>query len=124
MNREGSITRTLIFMLLGPIVWALHFLVVYGSHASYCAVGERLPGQPDTVIPVLQWSATIAAALVLAGGILWPSAVRTLLRAFPPTSTSSDFIIRVMQLLALLSLFGVAFASLALVFLPICGQLR
>ena len=66
MNREGSITRTLIFMLLGPIAWALHFLVVYGSHASYCAVGERLPGQPDTVIPVLQWSATIAAALVLA----------------------------------------------------------
>lgn len=124
MRREGSIVGTLLFMLFGPLIWAADLLVVYGGHASYCAAGDRLPGDAEAVLPMLLWAATAAAGLIIAAGIVWPSLVRTVLRAMPATSPEAGFMERVMRWLALLSLFGVAFMGLALTLVPICAQLR
>ncbi len=124
MRREGSIVGTLVFLLFGPLVWALDLLVVYGGHASWCAAGDRLPGDPQVVVPVLHWGATAAAGLILAVAIIWPAIPRALLRAMPSTSPEAGFADRVMQLLALLSLFGIFFVSLAQFLLPLCAQLR
>lgn len=124
MSREGSIAGTLLFMLFGPLVWALYFLVVYGGHASFCAAGDRLPGMPAEVLPILLAAATAAAMALIAGALLWPSAPRRLLRAVPAGNPEAGFVTRVMRLLALLSLFGVGFAGIAMLIVPLCQQLR
>lgn len=47
--------------LVGPIVWALHFLVVYASESLFCRAGS--PGGHDALVA----GATAAALL----GVLW-----------------------------------------------------
>jgi hypothetical protein len=123
MRREGSIVGTLIFILFGPIVWALHLMATYAGHASLCDVGA---GRPDLLapLPVVLAAATMVAALLLGTAVVRPGLVRSVLRAVPASSPEAGFATRVMQWLVLLSLFGVTFSGLAMLILPLCQQLR
>lgn len=123
MRREGSIVGTLVFMLFGPIVWALHLLVAYGTHASLCATAASEP-VANAALHLVLGGATIAAAIGLTIAAVRPPLVRWMLRAVPATSAEAGFATNVMQILVLLSLLGVTFAGLAMMLLPLCSQLR
>ena len=114
---------TVLFVLFGPIVWAGHLLVTYGGHASLCAFGVTSIGRLPT-LPVLLWSATAAALALLAGGLLWPSGVRRLLRVESSLETENRWLEGLMRLLTGQSLLGVAYAGVAILLVPNCLPLR
>lgn len=122
MKSEGSIVGTLVFILIGPLVWALHLLVAYGSHASLCAVAGA--GRLADPLPWILGGVTLAAALILALALASPSTFRRPLRAARRDDREAAFATGVMRVLALLSLLGVLFAGIAMVILPLCQQLR
>jgi hypothetical protein len=105
-----SLVQTFLWLLIGPLLWSLHFSVVYGAHAMLCARGFS---GPTTALLVV--AATIAALLALA----W---------VFPRNSTdvgsTERFERRVMTLLIVLSMVGVAWSGAATIFVRGCLPLR
>jgi hypothetical protein len=51
-------------VLFGPLVWAAHFAVLYGSHASVCAAAERDHAALGPLIPVFALATALALILV------------------------------------------------------------
>lgn len=122
MTRSGGIVGTILFMLFGPIVWAVHLGVSYALHAALCAADDRLPLSPSD-LPWLLGGATAIAALALAAALAIPGTVRTTLRAVNEGEQAA-FATTVMRILSLLSLFGVAYFGLAMLVVPVCLPLR
>lgn len=120
----ASAVGTMLFVLYGPLIWALHFLVVYGGHASLCAVGVEagIMGQPVQL--VLVWTATLLALAAIAAGLFWPRQVQGVLHAVSLVEIDNRLLVRIMRLLALLSFLAVVFAGLASLIVPFCAQLR
>ena len=102
-GRHTPLARTMLTMLFGPIVWAVHFTVLYGTHTIVCA--RATTGQAATITAL---TATIAALVLLfAGGF---AAYRR--RAMThDASVVARFRRDVMLLLTLLSACGVAWAG-------------
>lgn len=116
-HRSPSLTGTLLLLLAGPILWAVHLTIVYGVHTLAC-VGA-LQGMPvDAGTFILVATGAILAILMLLLAVIW-------LRR-PALFTHGDrlFHSRVMVSLVLLSAFGIAWAGSAAFILPQCQQLR
>jgi hypothetical protein len=107
-----SLTRTLLSMFLGPIVWALHLTVIYGSHAILCARGSSGMTGANVVIV-----ATIIALVPLVISF-W------LNRTHPNREPEPRFQRQVMQLLTLLSAVGILMAGATIAFVPVCLAVR
>jgi hypothetical protein len=122
MTSRSSIAGTILFILFGPIVWALHFGLSYAGHAGLCAAGDRLPLGPSA-LPLLLGTVTAIAAALIAAGLIAPRLLRTPLGA-PREGETAAFVTTLMRLLAGLSLFGVAFMALTMLLLPLCAPLR
>jgi len=112
----GSATGAIVAMLIGPIVWALHFLAIYGGHAMLCARAAAI--DPSAVVAV----ATVIAIAILVAALRFRGAAARLLRAAPAAPRS--FQGRAMTLLALLSMLGIAWAGATVAALPACLILR
>jgi hypothetical protein len=123
MSRAEPTLRTSMFVLFGPIVWAVHFLILYGAHASICAAGDRLPLVGREMLPWLFAAATAAALLLVAAALLWPGALRRLLGATPVLAAEGLFLTRLMRALGILSSIGIAWAALAILLVPRCAPL-
>lgn len=114
---SSSTAGTFVFVLLGPIVWALHLAVVYGMQIS-CAAAASRPSIGETL--ALAVLGATAAALAFLAVAAWRShAAARMLRV-----RASRFLERVMRLLILLSVVGIAWVGTAALVLPACLQLR
>jgi len=123
MTQDGSLLRRMLFLLFGPLVWALHLGLAYAGHASLCAAGERL-GLGPGALPWLLGGLTLAALLALLAALLRPAALRGLLRVAPLSEGEEVFAQATMRLLSLLSLFAIGCAAIVLLAVPSCLQLR
>lgn len=110
--------RSTLYLLFGPIVWSLHFFVLYGPQSLLCARGEI-----EVVGPVLTL-ATVVCALALLGAVVAPARLARLLRLAPRPAARQAFLDAVMRVLAALSLFAVLAAGAAIWILPSCPSLR
>ena len=119
---RANVVGTILFILFGPIVWAIHLGVSYAAHAALCAAGDRLPLGPDA-LPWILGPATILALLLIGAAMLSPNLVRAPTRA-GREGEDVRFATAVMRTLGLLSLLGVGYFGLAMLFVPLCLPLR
>jgi hypothetical protein len=108
-------------MLLGPLTWAVHLLIVYGAHASICEAGDRLPFFGPSSLPLLLWSATGAALAITASVAIFPGTVQQLLAA---GGSDRGFSASVTRVLGALSAIAVLYAAIAINALPACAVAR
>jgi hypothetical protein len=102
-RHQAPLARTICYVLFGPIVWAMHFTVLYGTHTIVCA--RATTGDAATITAL---AATVAAlALMLAGAL----AASRRPDASHDVSAVARFCHDVMLLLTLLSACGVAWAG-------------
>lgn len=103
-------------VLFGPLVWAAHFAVLYGSHASICAAAGRTGASPDLLVPVL----ALATAIALAAASL-PLAFPKRFGALLIGETSQDrFVLSLMRWLAGLAVAAVIANGIAVLIVPPC----
>jgi hypothetical protein len=112
---------TLLLSLAGPLIWALHFAVVYGIQHVACATlgGHRADFWIQTSVIV----ATVVALLSLLLIIVKPNVILRIDREGGMSQNTRALLLGIMRLLALLSFFGVLWAGVAVFFLPACGSL-
>jgi hypothetical protein len=122
-NRQGI--GTLIFILVGPIVWAAHLTLVYGSQSSLCAfnAGEDGSGGNSAVVAIILF-ATIAGIGAVGFSAVHPSFVHALIARAAPPAEQAEFIVTIMRILAGLSILAMLYAGLGAIILPACHQLR
>jgi hypothetical protein len=108
-----SFVGTLLLTLTGPIVWSLHFLIVYGAHAVMCS--RDASAHVEIVI---------VAATLIALAVLGLIVVRSPAERFAGSSQTRHALKAMMRSLALLSGFGIAWAGGAILFLPACLPVR
>jgi hypothetical protein len=102
-GRHTPLARTMLTMLFGPIVWAVHFTLLYGTHTIVCA--RAATGEVATATAL---AATVAAlALLLAGAVVAYRRREAMQHASPTARFCRD----VMMLLTLLSACGVTWAG-------------
>jgi hypothetical protein len=119
---RSEIVGTLLFILFGPIVWALHLGISYAAHAALCAAGDRLPlAQSD--LPWLLGATTIGSLLFIALAVLAPAVIRRTLGAVRDEE-EAWFATALMRGLGLLSLAGVVYFGLSMMIVPLCLPLR
>ena len=122
---ETAIASAIVFMLLGPITWAVHFLVIYGGQASACALqvsGSLELQEVYVALFVIVVTALFGAQL---GFFAWrPAAAARLLHFDADEEESQAFSTKVMQALALLSLFGVVGSGAAAFMVDACAAIR
>ncbi|GGE49464.1 hypothetical protein GCM10007276_28270 [Agaricicola taiwanensis] len=120
-SQHRSATGALVFLLLGPLVWSIHFFIIYAAHASLCA----LTGGMGTVwITVIILAVTALGALALVSAALGPMPVYRLLVRHPGGDEETRFLIAGMRLLAGLSTLAIIWGGTAVLVLPLCAQLR
>jgi hypothetical protein len=101
-----------LFWLAGPVVWAAHFVVMYGAHALICA---RMETSAMNLWPTVAASATAPALLALAGLIVARA------RSRAPSNGRTTFARDLTIALAALSLLGVLWVALPATVMPPCG---
>jgi len=107
-----------IAVLFGPLVWSLHLLVLYGTHASVCAAAKGAAGTTGAVLPALA-AATVVALALTAAPLASPRRFARLLHD-RLTGKESRFLLSLMRWLAGLSLIAVAGNGIVLVIVPAC----
>jgi hypothetical protein len=105
-------------VLYGPLIWAAHFTVLYGAHASVCAAASRVGGPPDWILPMLALATLIALALVSLP-FAFPRRFAGFMSARAPED-ESRFLVMLMRWLAALSLVALVANSIALLIVPPC----
>lgn len=125
-TREGTappphrkLAGTVLYLLLGPIVWAGHLTIIYGTHAVLCVRGLA-DGPFDTQVIIAGATGVALAGTTAAAFIGW----RRQRGAGQDTEGVSGFQHGVMSLLALLAAIGIAFFGATPLFVPPCLQLR
>lgn len=108
-----SFVGSLLLVLFGPIVWAAHLFVIYGTHTIVCSQG--VPGRTAAIII---GSATLVALVLLAV----VSRIATA-EAFGGDQ-SARFMRNTMMWLAGLSALAIMWAGGTALFLPACLALR
>jgi hypothetical protein len=118
-RRGRSTPGTILYILLGPILWSAHFTVLYSVQSMLCAhgVGEHL-------VPVIVAAATMVAVLVTGVLILLPNATSRIFGAGGWEGDAAVFHVRAMRGLAALSTAAIVWGGLTSVFIPGCLTLR
>tara|TARA_R110002124_G_scaffold16882_1_gene71372 strand:- start:10829 stop:11212 length:384 start_codon:yes stop_codon:yes gene_type:complete len=116
---------TLIFLLLGPIAWGLHFGVLYGMQSSLCAleIGSSADGH-NGLLTTLILATTLALMAVPVLAVWNGRATHGWLAGAPMASDSAAFVIGAARALTALSALAMAYSALAAVLLPACAQMR
>lgn len=104
--------------LAGPVIWSVHFAVVYGIQHLICSTGF-LPGR--FVMPIIL-GATLIAILLIAG-CTWGTLKGGLLSEVPGTQVVL-FYKYVSGFMLILSFFAVLATCAAGLMLPACQDLR
>ena len=104
----------LLRLFVGPLVWFLHLVLLYGAEALICTP----PAGSGRAMMWLGAAATVAALCALA--MLTAAPMR---RVKDPQDkhTGAAFLRKAMLLLALLSAIGVTWSALPLALVPVCA---
>lgn len=106
--------------LAGPLIWVLHFAVVYGvQHIACVTLKNRADFWIETSIVVV----TVVALLVLLLLIIKPDVLQRLDRNQIREERIIVFLSGIMRVLAFLSFLGVLWSGMSLFFLPACGSI-
>ena len=97
----GSTVGTLVFILLGPIIWAAHLTLMYAAQSVLCARGLSGP------VPLVVAGTTLIGCAALIVVMVAPSGTARMLNAAHWREPQGTFNARLAVLLAALSLFGV-----------------
>lgn len=112
--RVSPFTHDFLLLFSGPIVWAAHFLTIYGWIGVLCAHGY--PGGTWLDLGLPAWSvllaSTAAAAAIAAIGL------RARSRAASPDNRR--FVLWMTRALAALSLLAIAWETLTVFLVPAC----
>ena len=117
MNGRSNL-GTLLYFLTGPLVWALHFGVLYAGQSMLCALGAASPVSAFVTIVTLFALAFIAFALVV------PDILRDGQGAQHWAEEVQIFLDSAMRILAFLSGMGVIWGGITAFLLPACAALR
>lgn len=117
---SGESVGVLLITLAGPLIWGVHFGIVYAAHHLTCTLtGNSAAFWAQLAVSV----ATLAALLALLLAIFKPEIIQHMVRYETAQKISRSFLTGVMRLLALLSFFGVLWAGSAVLFLPACESI-
>ena len=119
-----STVLALIYIIIGPLVWAAYHSLIYASHWMLCSTGRA----DSTVlgfgiVPVSLLLLTALAASCLALAIAKPDMLARLFRLGSQPEIH-QFSRKTMRLLAVLSLFGVIATGATTLFIPACISFR
>lgn len=115
---RSSTVGTVVHIVIGPVIWAAHLMVIYASQSALCARSLAAP------VPVVVIAATMVAAagLVLAAAL--PSRVAILFRASDWPAPRQRFNNHLSVVLAVLSLLAVCAEGATAILVASCGALR
>ena len=102
---------------VAPIVWAVHFLGIYAMAALACARQGSAGAYTTAAVPWL-----VSAATLVASGILVWVFIGARRAGRNAESTSRRFVEWLAAALAALVLVAVIWETLALVWVPVCGN--
>jgi hypothetical protein len=106
--------------LAGPLIWVLHFAVVYGvQHIACVTLLNRADFWIETSIVVV----TVVALMVLLLLIIKPDVLQRLDKNQIREERIMVFLSGIMRVLAFLSFLGVLWSGMSLFFLPACGSI-
>jgi hypothetical protein len=107
-----------IAVLFGPLVWAAHFALLYGSHASACAAAGRAGASLGPILPVFALTTGLALLLVSLP-LAFPRRFAALLFA-ERSEGEKRFVLSLMRWLAGLSVVAVLANGVAVLMVPPC----
>lgn len=112
---RNRFSRTFLFLLAGPIIWAAHFVFIYSTHGVICA----RPTLRDAWVgaPVFPW--IIAAASLLALSVM--SLIYLRLRTRMPPTQDPGFLPWLAGALSLLSAVAIVWETIPVLWTPACG---
>jgi hypothetical protein len=124
-NDAGPLAGGIFYLLIGPIIWTAHLLLVYGPQSTLCAFRTDGMIAVDPFVISALVSIITAVSIAALALVLWrPRQVARLLRFDAAARTDRRFATSVMRLLTALSLAGVTWAGAVALFLDPCDQLR
>jgi hypothetical protein len=119
-----STPGTLLYILVGPVVWGLQFGFLYFVQAVGCA---RFPGTDGNDMAPLLALIAVSAAFSLAflvAALAWPKWLERLCGVTEWPDGQRENYRLIMRLLNWLSLFAILTANLAILFVPLCETTR
>jgi hypothetical protein len=119
---RAPVAGAILLLVAGPMLWALHFFLIYGPQSALCALRPGgAPGWPVTAFVLVATLAALAALLLL---LRRPRALAVAFRTETPQAPTADFLFAVARLLTILATAGVLWAGGTALILDPCGQLR
>ena len=113
--KASPFTRNFLLMFSGPLIWAVHFLAIYGFTGILCA---RPPVTTNWLgHGVAVWAITAASLLALAA----MAAVFLLAKPRDAAQVNLVFVRWMSASLSLLSATAVIWEALAVFLVPVCG---
>jgi len=98
-GQTASFWGTLVYILAGPILWAVQFTLIYAGHTAAC-----LPGAPESLaIPVVAVPTAVAALAAVVFITRHGDFARMLGAPAPPRAAALHAIARITALLALVA---------------------
>jgi hypothetical protein len=110
-SRRESFVLVSLIVLVGPLLWALHFTALYLIHTLVCA---SLARDAPTMVPIIIAVATLMAAAPILLFLFWP---RLLSRYH---GDAGSFLRATLALLLVLSLAAIAWGGMSALLVPAC----
>jgi hypothetical protein len=107
----GSFVFIAMVVLIGPILWAIHFTTLYLTHTLVCV---NLRRDAPALIPVIIGVATLLAAAPILLFLFWPRLLGRL------HGDSGSFLRATLQLLLVLSLIAIVWGGVGGFMVPAC----
>lgn len=123
-SRHGSTVGTLLFTLLGPVVWAAHFMTLYFFQSVLCEAESGRGAPMIHTINLVIWLATAIAICTLAAALLAPARFEAFLHTDDWQPEQRAFHRQTMSILSVLSLFAITAGASGTGFIDTCAVLR
>lgn len=116
-----STAGTLTYVLIGPIIRAVHFGVLYAAHAFSCDLAQdgQAAMTQNSILAVI-WIATLVAIALLTGALVAPHRLSSLLGTGGRSAVQTRFHRQAMSWLAVLALLAIGFAAASTMFVDPC----
>ncbi len=115
---------TFLFILAGPLIWALHLTFAYGPQSALCAFGEGTGNGYDTLAVATVAVVTLIAIVLAALAFVFDFTAYRLLAGVKPPDDQWPFLKSISRLLTGLSILAIVYAGVAVLFMAPCAQVR